>query len=310
MPYACSRPSSSCGVHGRIKWVICGGNLTISHYIPPNDAPPAVFFPVLKGQNAVVTGASKGLGQAIAIGFARAGANVVLNYNSDEAGAIETKKIIEDQGAKAILVKADVAKEHEVKSLFQSAVEAFGRIDIVVPNSGIQLNAKIDEMTYEQWQRVINVNLGGMFLCAREAVQIFKRQGIDRAISFACGKLIFMSSVHDIIPWAGHANYAAAKGGLILLMKSLAQEVAHLRIRVNAISPGAIRTPMNIEKLTSPELFEKLLLNLIPCKRIGEPEEVAQAVVWLASDQSDYVHGTTIYIDGGMTLDPEFIDAG
>ena len=269
-----------------------------------------MFYPVIKGQNAVVTGASKGLGRAIAIGLARSGANVLVNYNSDETGAVETKKIIEAYGVKAILYQADVAKETEVTAMFEKAVTILGRIDIVVPNSGIQLNASVDEMTWEQWQRVINVNLGGMFLCAREAVRIFKHQGIDRSVSFACGKLIFMSSVHDIIPWAGHANYAAAKGGLMLFMKSLAQEVAHLRIRVNAVSPGAIRTPMNVEKLTSPELFEKLLLNLIPCKRIGEPEDVAQAVVWLASDQSDYVHGTTLYIDGGMTLDPEFIGAG
>lgn len=282
----------------------------IANYTPPNDAPPAVFYPVIKGQNALVTGASKGLGQAIAIGFAKAGAKVLINYNSDEAGAIETQQIIEKFGGTAILFKADVASESEVKSMFQCAVQAFGRLDIVVPNSGIQLNATVDEMSLEQWQNVININLGGMFLCAREAVRIFKQQGIDRSISYACGKLIFMSSVHDIIPWAGHANYAAAKGGLILFMKSLAQEVAHLRIRVNALSPGAIRTPMNVEKLTSPELFEKLLLKLIPCKRIGEAEEVAQAAVWLASDQSDYVYGTTIYIDGGMTLDPEFIEAG
>jgi glucose 1-dehydrogenase len=179
-----------------------------------------------------------------------------------------------------------------------------------VPNSAIQLNAKVDEMTLEQWERVIAVNLTGMFLCARSAIRAFRAQGIDRTVSHACGKLIFISSVHDIIPWEGHANYAAAKGGLMLFMKSLAQEVAHLRIRVNAISPGAIRTPMNVEKLTSPELFDRLLLKLIPNKRIGEPEDIAQTAVWLASDQSDYVHGTTIYIDGGMTLYPGFIGAG
>ncbi len=286
------------------------GEKIISNYTPPNDAPPTQFFPVIKGQNALVTGASKGLGQGIAIGLARAGANVLINYLNDEAGALATKEIIESYGAKALVFKADVAKEDEVQTLFETAVDAFGRIDIVIPNSGIQLNAPVETMTLQQWHGVLNVNLDGMFLCAREAVRIFKRQGIDRAISYASGKLIFMSSVHDIIPWAGHANYAAAKGGLMLFMKSFAQEVAHLKIRVNAISPGAIRTPMNVEKLTSPEIFAQQLLKLIPCQRIGEPEDVAQAVVWLASDQSDYVHGTTIYIDGGMTLDPEFIAAG
>jgi glucose 1-dehydrogenase len=276
----------------------------------PNDAPPARIDRVLVGQKAVVTGSSKGLGQACAIAFAKAGADVLVNYNSDYAGAVETKEAIEAVGGKAVLFKANVAKEQEVIDMFQCALDAFGRVDICVPNSAIQLNAKVDEMTLQQWQDVIDVNLTGMFLCAREAVRAFKRQGIDRNISYAMGKLIFMSSVHDIIPWEGHANYAAAKGGLMLFMKSLAQEVAHLRIRVNSISPGAIRTPMNVEKLTSPEIYDKLLLKLIPNKRIGEPEDVAQTAVWLASDQSDYVHGTTIYTDGGMTLYPGFIGAG
>jgi glucose 1-dehydrogenase len=279
-------------------------------YSPPNEAPPSRIERVLAGQKALVTGASKGLGQAIAIGFAEAGADVLVNYNSDEAGALETRRAIEERGGRAVLFQADVAREDEVLRMFQCMFDSFGRLDICVPNSAIQLNAKVHEMTLQQWQRVIDVNLTGMFLCAREAIRAFLRQGIDRSVSHACGKLIFMSSVHDIIPWEGHANYAAAKGGLMLLMKSLAQEVAHLRIRVNAISPGAIRTPMNVEKLTSPETFDRLLLRLIPNKRIGEPEDVAQAAVWLASDQSDYVCGTTIYIDGGMTLYPGFIGAG
>jgi glucose 1-dehydrogenase len=279
-------------------------------YTPPNEMPPAPIHQVLKGQKALVTGASKGLGQAMAIGFAQAGADVLVNYSSDEPGALQTVKAIEALGRKAVPFKANQSRENEVRAMFDYMFKTFGRLDICVPNGAIQLNAKVDEMTLEQWQGVIDVNLTGMFLCAREAIRAFKRQGIDRSISYACGKLIFMSSVHDIIPWEGHANYAAAKGGLMLFMKSLAQEVAHLRIRVNALSPGAIRTPMNVEKLTSPEIFESTLLKLIPAKRIGEPEDVARAAVWLASDQSDYVHGTTIYIDGGMTLYPGFIGAG
>jgi glucose 1-dehydrogenase len=279
-------------------------------YTPPNEMPPAPIHQVLLGQKALVTGASKGLGQAMAIGFAKAGADVLVNYSSDEPGALETAKAIEALGRKAVVFKANQSRESEVKAMFDCMFKTFGRLDICVPNAAIQLNAKVDEMTLEQWQGVIDVNLTGMFLCAREAIRAFKRQGIDRSVSYACGKLIFMSSVHDIIPWEGHANYAAAKGGLMLFMKSLAQEVAHLRIRVNALSPGAIRTPMNVEKLTSPEIFESTLLKLIPAKRIGEPEDVARAAVWLASDQSDYVHGTTIYIDGGMTLYPGFIGAG
>jgi glucose 1-dehydrogenase len=265
---------------------------------------------VLVGQKALITGASKGLGQAMAIAFAQAGADVLINFHSDEKGALETKEAVEKAGRKAVVFKANVAEEREVAAMFERFFAEFGRLDICVPNSAVQLNAPVDTMTMEQWRGVIDLNLSGLFLCAREAVRAFKKQGIEKSLSYAMGKIIFISSVHDIIPWEGHANYAAAKGGLMLFMRSLAQEVAHLRIRVNAISPGAIRTPMNVEKLTSPEVYEKTLLKLIPCKRIGEPEDVAHAAVWLASDQSDYVHGTTIYVDGGMTLYPGFIGAG
>jgi glucose 1-dehydrogenase len=279
-------------------------------YTPPNEMPPAPIHRVLQGQKALVTGASKGLGAAVAVGLAQAGADVLVNYHSDERGARETANLIEKTGCRAVLFQADVAREDEVLAMFARLFEEFSRIDILIANSGIQMNAPIDEMSMQQWKRVIDVNLTGQFLCAREAVRAFKRQGIDKRISHAAGKIIHMSSVHDIIPWEGHVNYAAAKGGIMLLMKSVAQEVAHLRIRVNALSPGAIRTPMNVAKLTSPEIYEDQLLRLIPYKRIGEPEEVARAAVWLASDESDYVNGTTIYIDGGMTLYPGFIGGG
>lgn len=282
----------------------------IEGYTPPNDMPPAPIHRVLVGQKALVTGASKGLGQAVAVGLARAGADVFVNFFSDEAGARQTAREVEEQGGRAVVFRADVADEAAVAAMFARAVESFERLDICVPNSGVQLNAPVDEMTLAQWQRVLDVNLTGQFLCAREAIRLFKSQGVDRRISHAAGKLIFMSSVHDIIPWEGHANYAAAKGGIMLLMKSVAQEVAHLKIRVNALSPGAIRTPMNVAKLTSPEIFDSTLLRLIPSKRIGEPEDVARAAVWLASDESDYVNGVTIYIDGGMTLYPGFIGGG
>jgi len=279
-------------------------------WTPPNEMPPAPIHRVLVGQKALVTGASKGLGQAMAIGLAQAGAEVLVNYNSDERGAHSTLEQIKRNGGKAEIFRADVAHENEVQAMFRFMIEKFGRLDICIANSALQLNAKVDEMTLAQWQRVIDVNLTGVFLCTRESIRFFKKQGIDRSVSYACGKLIMISSVHDIIPWEGHANYAAAKGALILFMKSVAQEVSHLRIRVNAISPGAIRTPMNVEKLTSPEIFDKVLLKLIPCKRIGEGEDVARVAIWLASDESDYVQGTTIYIDGGMTLYPGFIGAG
>lgn len=281
-----------------------------SGYTPPNEMPRAPIHKVLTGQKALVTGASKGLGASIAVSLAEAGADVLVNYHSDEAGAVSVAEEIRRKGGKAVLYKADVAYEDQVLGMFDAMFEQFGRIDIAIPNSGIQLNAPVHEMTLHQWQRVIDINLTGQFLIAREAVKAFRRQGIDKRISYSAGKIIHMSSVHDVIPWEGHVNYAAAKGGIILLMKSIAQEVAHLRIRVNAVSPGAIRTPMNVEKLTSPEVYEDQLLKLIPYKRIGEPEDVSRAVVWLASDESDYVTGTTIYIDGGMTLYPGFIGAG
>jgi glucose 1-dehydrogenase len=279
-------------------------------YTPPNEMPPSRIHKVLVGQKALVTGASKGLGQAIAIGYAQAGADVLVNYNGDRTGAEETARAIEALGQKAIVFKADVSKEDEVTAMFAEAMKQFGRLDIVVPNAAHQLNAPVDEMTLEQWRRVIDVNLTGVFLCTREAIRIFKKQEIDKNISYAKGKLILISSVHDVIPWEGHSNYAAAKGGLMLFMKSVAQEVSHLRIRVNSISPGAIRTPMNVEKLTTPELFDQVLLRLIPYKRIGEPEDVSRLAVWLASDESDYVQGTTMYVDGGMLLYPGFIGAG
>jgi glucose 1-dehydrogenase len=165
-------------------------------------------------------------------------------------------------------------------------------------------------MTLDQWNKVIGINLTGQFLCAREAVKAFMKQGINPEISCSMGKILHISSVHDVIPWAGHVNYAAAKGGIMLLMKSIAQEVASLKIRVNSLSPGAIRTPMNVEKLVSPEEYKRILLDHIPVKRIGEPEDVGRAAVWLVSDDSDYVHGATLYIDGGMTLYPEFASGG
>ena len=217
-----------------------------SNYTPPNEMPPAPIHRVLVGQKALITGASKGLGQAMAIGFAKAGADVLINYNGDKQGAEETAHAVEQVGQKAIIFKADASKEDEVQAMFASAIKNFGRLDISVANAALQLNAPVDEMTFDQWKRVIDVNLSGLFLAARESIRIFKRQGIDRKISYACGKLIFISSVHDIIPWEGHSNYAAAKGGLMLFMKSIAQEVSHLRIRVNSIAPGAIRTQAHL----------------------------------------------------------------
>jgi len=276
----------------------------------PVECPPRKIQPVLTGQKALVTGASKGIGAGIAVGLAQAGADVLLNYFSDPQGAEQVAAEIRKLGRQAFTFGADVAKEPEVLAMFDFMKEKMGRIDILISNSGVQLNSPFDQMSLADWQRVIDINLTGMFLCSREAVRAFKRQGLNRDISWALGKIILISSVHDIIPWAGHVNYAAAKGGIMMLMKSMAQELAPLKIRINSLSPGAVRTPMNVEKITSQEVYDRVLLRLIPDKRIGEVEDCARAAVWLASDDSDYVHGAVLYVDGGMTLYPEFAHGG
>ena len=212
-------------------------------------------------------------------------------------------------GRKAIAIKADVSKEAEVEAMFASAIAAFGTLHITVSNAGLQRDAAYDEMTIEQWNTVIGVNLTGQFLCTRAAAREFKRRRVIASVSQAAGKIICMSSVHQQIPWAGHANYAASKGGVMLLMKSIAQELAPHFIRVNSIAPGAIRTPINAEAWDEPEAYAGLM-KLVPYKRIGEPDDVAQVAVWLASEAADYVTGATLFVDGGMTLYPSFATGG
>ncbi|MFF7710345.1 glucose 1-dehydrogenase [Pseudomonas sp. NPDC007930] len=258
----------------------------------------------LDKQVALVTGASSGLGYACAEALAEAGAWVVINYHSHGEPAEALAAKIRDNGGRAIAVGADVSQEHDVERLFEAAVNAFGAVDVLVANSGLQKDAATAEMTLQDWNTVINVNLTGQFLCARAALRQFQRQGPRPWLSRAHGKIIHMSSVHQLIPWAGHANYAASKGGIDLLMRSIAQEVGEQRIRVNAVAPGAIATAINAEN-TQGEAG-KQLLELIPYGRIGEARDVANAVLWLASDLSDYVHGTTLFIDGGMSLYPGF----
>lgn len=263
---------------------------------------------VLEGQAALVTGGDSGIGAAICRAFAAAGARVAINYHKDSNAAAALVREIEGAGGQAVALQADVAREADVLAMFERFLAAFGRVDIVVANAGIQIDAPVAEMTVGAWERVLGVNLTGQFLCAREAVRRFRGQPpFER--SRARGKIVCMSSVHEVIPWAGHVNYAASKGGVMLMMKSLAQEVARERIRVNGIAPGAIRTPINHDAWADVEARERLL-KLIPYGRIGEPEDVAKAAVWLASDESDYVTGTTLFVDGGMTLYPGFIDNG
>jgi len=276
----------------------------------PNQAPRRDAYPVLRGQKALVTGGSKGLGAGIAEALAHAGCDVFINYHTDRSGAEQVAAVVRATGRLAEICQADVSVEADVLAMFAEMQQKFGRIDILINNSGIQQNAPLEDMTLDQWSRVIDTNLTGQFLCAREAVRYFKKQGLDPSISSAMGKILCISSVHDLIPWAGHVNYAAAKGGVMLLMKSIAQELAPVKIRVNSLSPGAIRTPMNVEKLLSEQDYQRILLDHIPVQRIGEPEDVGRAAVWLVSDDSDYVHGSTLYIDGGMTLYPEFASGG
>ncbi len=264
---------------------------------------------LLKSQRALVTGASSGIGKAIALGLAKAGAKVIVNYRAGGEKAALVVDEIYDVGGEALAIQADVSSEHEVQEMFRQAVEAWGSIDILVNNAGVQVDAPFHEMTLEQWNTALAVDLTGHFLCSREAVKEFKRRGIVPELSRALGKIIAISSVHDTIPWAGHANYTAAKGGVKMLMKSIAQELAPEGIRVNAVSPGAIKTDINKSVWGNPEGMEGLL-KLIPAGRIGEVEDIAKAVVWLASDEADYMTGETLYLDGGMMLYPSFRTGG
>jgi len=262
----------------------------------------------LHGQTAIVTGAASGIGAAVAIAYAAAGAKVGVNFRGEPAPAEQVVADIRAAKGEAIALKADVSQEREVEHMLAAFIGAFGRLDVMVANAGLQRDAAVTEMTLAQWRSVIDVNLTGQFLCARAAIKQFLRQGPAPA-SRALGKIICMSSVHEVIPWAGHVNYAASKGGVMLMMKTLAQEVAARKIRVNGIAPGAIRTKINEDVWSDPRRAAELL-KLIPYGRIGEPEDVAKAAVWLACDEADYVTGTTLFVDGGMTLYPEFRDNG
>lgn len=281
-------------------------------FTPDRDVsrlPTPACHPVLAGQTALVTGASSGIGRGVALGLARAGANVVVNYITGPDAAETVVHEIAEHGGRAIALRADVSREDEVQAMFRAAIETFGTLHILVNNAGVQRDAALTRMSLQDWNFVLGVNLTGQFLCAREAAREFLRRGIQPDISMAAGKIICMSSVHEVIPWAGHVNYAASKGGVAMLMKTLAQELAPQRIRVNSIAPGAIRTPINMSAWETKEAYDRLL-QLIPYRRIGEPDDIAQAAVWLASDSSDYVNGATLFVDGGMTLYAAFADNG
>lgn len=266
-------------------------------------------FPKLKGQSALVTGANSGIGRGVAIALANEGANVVVNYISHPEAAEQVVAEILQNGGAAIALRADVSNESEVDAMFQAMFHHFGTIDILVNNAGIQKDAPFHEMTLNDWDLVLKVNLTGQFLCAKAAVREFLRRGIVADRSIACGKIISMSSVHEVIPWAGHVNYATSKGGIMMLMKSMAQELAPKKIRINSIAPGAIQTPINESAWSTPESLSSLL-TLIPYGRIGQPSEIGRVAAWLASDESDYITGASIFVDGGMTLYPGFSKNG
>jgi glucose 1-dehydrogenase len=259
----------------------------------------------LTGQRALVTGANSGIGEGIARALGRAGAWVAVNYLVRPEDAERVAGEIRAGGTQAMAVRADVGQEAEVQAMFRQMLDAWGVIDILVANAGIQRDAPFAEMTLAQWEAVLRVNLTGMFLCAREAVRAMLRQGVRPEVSASAGKILCTSSVHEVIPWAGHVNYAASKGGVKLFMQSLAQEVAAQKVRVNALAPGATRTAMNRPVWSDPVTLAELL-RLIPYGRMGEAEDMGRAAVWLASDASEYITGQTIFVDGGMTLYPAF----
>ncbi len=279
------------------------------HEFAEGVLPSSAITKTLKGQKALVTGANSGIGKAIAIALGHAGADVVVNYVTRPEEAQKVADEITQCGVRSYSYPADVSQEDQVEAMFAEMFKRFGTIDILVNNAGIQKDAPFDQMSLKDWRLVLDVNLTGQFLCARAAVREFKRRGVVPAVSKAAGKIISMSSVHEVIPWAGHVNYAASKGGVMMLTKSMAQELAAHKIRVNSVAPGAIRTPINMAAWSTPEAYGELL-KLIPAKRIGEPEEIGRAAVWLASDDSDYVNGITLFVDGGMTLYPGFETGG
>ncbi len=263
----------------------------------------------LEGQTALVTGANSGIGAGIARALANAGARVGVNYVAHEDAAQDLVDGIKQSGGQALALKADVSQEDQVASMFDAVISTYGTVDILVSNAGIQKDSAFPDMTLDEWKAVLDVNLTGAFLCARAAAREFLRRGVVPERSAAAGKIIFTSSVHEVIPWAHHANYAASKGGIMMLMKTVAQELAPQKIRVNSIGPGAIKTPINKSAWDTADA-EASLRQLIPYGRIGETKDVASVAVWLASDEADYVTGTTIFVDGGMLLYPGFRTGG
>jgi NAD(P)-dependent dehydrogenase (short-subunit alcohol dehydrogenase family) len=240
---------------------------------------------LLFGRRALVTGGDSGIGRSTCLELAAHGAAVAINHVGDAAEAEAMAVAIEDAGGRAVPVQMDVSQERDVERAFAEAAEALGGLDLLVNNAGLQEPYELAEMPLASWQKVIGVNLTGAFLCCREAARLMER-----------GTIVVNTSVHEIIPWMRFSHYAASKGGLRMFVQSIAKELAPRDIRVCSVAPGATRTPINADAEESVEA--------IPLGRWAEPEEMARAIAWLASDQASYVVGTTLYVDGGMTLYP------
>jgi glucose 1-dehydrogenase len=254
---------------------------------------------LLENRKAIVTGASSGIGKATAERLGREGASVCVNYySSEERSAAESVvAAIERRGARALAIQADVGNEDDVEQMTAKVVKEFRGLDLLVNNAGIEKQVPLLKMTLADWNAVLTTNLTGAFLCLREAAKVMaRRRG---------GVIVNMSSVHEFIPWPGFAHYCASKGGMKLLMETAARELAP-KIRLLNIAPGAIVTPINRFVLDDPEA-KHAVEEEIPLGRMGKPEEIAAAVAWAASAQSDYVTGTTIVVDGGMSLYPKFV---
>ncbi|MEM1309850.1 MAG: glucose 1-dehydrogenase [Cyanobacteria bacterium P01_C01_bin.70] len=260
----------------------------------------------LRGKTAIITGASSGIGQAIAMRLGAEGCNVVINYRSDAEGAAKTAQAAQQQAQsagceiKTLTVQADVSQEDDIRRLLQESIDAFGTVNIFVNNAGIQIEAASHEVETEAFDKVINVNLRGAYLCSREVIQQFLKQRQP-------GVIINVSSVHEVIPRPQYISYSISKGGLGNLTRTLALEYAHQGIRVNAIAPGATETPINSDWVDDPQK-EAEVNSHIPLGRPGTPEEMAAATAFLVSDEATYITGQTLYIDGGLTLYADFRD--
>lgn len=256
----------------------------------------------LEGRHALVTGANSGIGRTIALRLAQEGASVAINYVTHPEAADEVVKELADAGAKAIAVQADVSNEQQVDAMIERTVKELGGLDIMVNNAGFETQHPFLEMPADAWRKVLDVDLTGAFLCAQRAARVMVNSG-------AGGAIINITSVHQVIPWGGFAHYCASKAGLDMLTKTAALELATEKVRVNAVAPGAIKTPINQNVWSNPDTL-KDLLRKIPTERMGETEEVAKAVAFLASDEASYITGAVLFVDGGMTLYPEFRHGG